>query len=337
MRLAASDLVTPLLAMYLNDPDSTPLPQQDDGQVLDAYSMTISRVFDRSGPSVVHIERTGSSSGGSGSGFILTPDGFIVTNSHVVHGARELTVTLANGEQFPAYLAGDDPFTDLAMIQVKTQGQLPHLAFADATRLRVGQIAIAIGSPFGFQQTVTAGVVSALGRSLRAESGRLIDDVIQTDTALNPGNSGGPLVDSAGRVIGVNTAVIRPAQGLCFAIGAATATRIATQLITKGRIDRHYLGLGAQTVPLRAVTQRRYGLKFPSAVLVITVEPGSPAQRCGLHHGDLVIGFSGEPVASVDDIHRILETMEPGADREMRVIRMGREVLLTVRPEALTQ
>jgi S1-C subfamily serine protease len=220
---------------------------------------------------------------------------------------------------------------------VKTPSQLPHLAFADTTRLRVGQIAIAIGSPLGFQQTVTAGVVSALGRSLRAESGRLIDDVIQTDTALNPGNSGGPLVDSAGRVIGVNTAVIRPAQGICFAIGAATAIRIATQLITKGRIDRHYLGLGAQNVPLRAVTQRRYGLKQPSAILVITVEPGSPAQRGGLQHGDLVIGFDNEPVGGIDDLHRKLETHQGEAEIPVRVIRLGRELLLTVRPEAMAR
>jgi S1-C subfamily serine protease len=251
-----------------------------------------------------------------------------------VHGARELTVTLASGEVLPAYLTGDDPFTDLALIQVRSLGQLPHLTFADATRVRVGQIAIAIGSPFGFQQTVTAGVVSALGRSLRAENGRLIDDVIQTDTALNPGNSGGPLVDSMGRVIGVNTAVIRPAQGLCFAIGAATATRIATQLITKGRIDRHYLGLGAQNVPLRASTQRRYGLKFPSAILVVTVEPGSPAQRGGLQHGDLVIGLGDEPISNVDDVHRTLEMLESGAELRVRVIRLGREVFLNLRPEA---
>jgi S1-C subfamily serine protease len=220
---------------------------------------------------------------------------------------------------------------------VRYSRQLPHLHLADASRIRVGQIAIAIGSPLGFQQTVTAGVVSALGRSLRAESGRLIDDVIQTDTALNPGNSGGPLVDSAGRVIGVNTAVIRPAQGICFAIGSATVTRIATQLITKGRIDRHYLGLGAQNVPLRAVTQRRYGLKLPSAVLAITIEPGSPADQAHLQHGDLIIGLADQPVGSVDDIHRILESLTSNVEIPVRVIRLGRELILSVRPEPLVR
>jgi len=322
--------------MYLNPPNSFSLPEQDDDQALDSYSLTISRVFEMTGPAVVHIERGNGSTAGSGSGFLITPDGFIVTNSHVVHGAQDLSVTLASGEVLPGYLVGDDPFTDLALVQVRAPHQLPHLSFANSetARIRVGQIAIAIGSPLGFQQTVTAGVVSALGRSLRAENGRLIDDVIQTDTALNPGNSGGPLVDSAGRVIGVNTAVIRPAQGICFAIGAATATRIVTQLITKGRIDRHYLGMGAQNVPLRAVTQRRYGLKLPSAILVITVEPGSPAHRCGLVHGDLVIGLGGEPVGSIDDVHRLLENGKAGVDLPVRVIRLGRELVLTVRLEA---
>jgi len=322
--------------MYLNPPNPIPLPEQDDDQALDAYSLTISRVFESTGPAVVHIERGNNSTAGSGSGFLITPDGFIVTNSHVVHGAKNLTVTLASGEVLPAYLVGDDPFTDLALVQVRTPQQLPHLSFAnaDTSPIRVGQIAIAIGSPLGFQQTVTAGVVSALGRSLRAENGRLIDDVIQTDTALNPGNSGGPLVNSAGRVIGVNTAVIRPAQGICFAIGAATATRIATQLITKGRIDRHYLGMGAQNVPLRAVTQASLRPQASSAILVITIEPGSPAHRCGLLHGDLVIGLGGEPVGSIDDVHRFLETVEAGVELLVRVIRLGRELVLTVRLEA---
>ncbi len=319
--------------MYLQDPNSPLLPQQDDGAALDAYSQTVSRVFEACGPAVVHLERSGAASAGSGSGFLLTPDGFLVTNSHVVHGAKDLNVTLASGEEMPGYLVGDDPFTDLALVQVRCSRQLPHLRLADASLIRVGQIAIAIGSPLGFQQTVTAGVVSALGRSLRAENGRLIDDVIQTDTALNPGNSGGPLVDSSGSVIGVNTAVIRPAQGICFAIGSATVTRIVTQLITKGRIDRHYLGLGAQNVPLRAATQRRYGLKFPSAVLAITIEPGSPADRAQLRHGDLIIGLAGQPVASVDDIHRILESLTSEAEIPVRAIRLGHELILSVKPE----
>jgi S1-C subfamily serine protease len=323
--------------MYLDEPasppSSSPVPT-DDGPALDAYSQVVTRTVEAAGPAVVHLDRTGPSSG-SGSGFLITPDGFLVTNSHVVHGARGLSVTLASGEVLPGYLVGEDPCTDLAVVQIRSTHQLPHLHFAEAGRIRVGQIAIAIGSPLGFQQTVTAGVVSALGRSLRAESGRLIDDVIQTDAALNPGNSGGPLMDGAGRVMGVNTAVIRPAQGICFAIGAATATRIATLLLTKGRVERHYLGLGGQNVPLRPATQRRYGLRQPSAVLAITVEPGSPAERAGVRHGDLVIGFDGEAVGGIDDIHRRLETYAGGEDLALRVIRLGRECILRIRPEPM--
>jgi len=329
-------LVPSLPPMYLDEPAPQLPPASsapEDDAALDAYSQVIARTFESAGPAVVHLERVGSRDAGSGSGFLITPDGFLVTNSHVVHGAKALSVTLASGDTVPGYLVGDDPCTDLAVVHLPANSQLPHLSFADARQLRVGQIAVAIGSPLGFQQTVTAGVVSALGRSLRAENGRLIDDVIQTDAALNPGNSGGPLMNSSGRVIGVNTAVIRPAQGICFAIGAATAIRIATLLLTRGRVDRHYLGLGGQNVPLRPATQRRYGLRQPSAVLAITIEPGSPAQRAGLEHGDLVIGFDGQPVGGIDDIHRRLETVADGEELDLRVIRLGRECLLRIRPE----
>ncbi len=318
--------------MYLDEIPSPSNGPVDDGPALDAYSSSVTGAFQTAGPAVVHVARAGGREDGSGSGFFITPDGFLVTNSHVVGRGTTFEITLATGESVPGYPVGNDPFTDLALLQVRLDHQLPHLEFSSSETLRVGQMAIAIGSPLGFQQTVTAGVISALGRSLRAESGRLIDDVIQTDASLNPGNSGGPLVDSRGRVIGVNTAVIRPAQGICFAIGCATVHQVATELITKGRIDRCYLGFAGQNVPLRPGVQRRFGLQNATAVLVFQPEPGGPAARAGLREGDLIVGFDGQPVGRIDDLHRLLTGDRAGKAFPLRILRRGQETTVPVRP-----
>src|SRR5450631_4758390 len=258
----------------------------DDGRLLDAYSTAVSGAVARTSPAVAHIRvervaRRGAPREGSGSGFIITPDGYVVTNSHVAGGASVLEVTLPDGRVAAGELVGDDPDSDLAVIKIGAPG-LHYGRFADFARVRVGQIAIAIGSPYGFQHTVTAGIVSALGRSMRGQTGRLLDNIIQTDAALNPGNSGGPLVDSAGRVIGVNTAVILPAQGICFAIAADTAKFISAWLIKEGRIRRGYLGLAGQNVdlPIRAV--RYHGLQQTTGILVVSCDAGASADRAGL-------------------------------------------------------
>lgn len=290
-------------------------PPIDDSELLDSYSRTISSVVNKVGATVVNIRthkragrdgQHGQESGGSGSGFIIAPDGFILTNSHVVHGADKLEVTLADGQMFSAALVGEDPESDLAVIRINAPQQLPHAHLADSKAIRVGQIAVAIGSPFGFQQTVTAGVVSALGRSMRSQSGRLIDNVIQTDAALNPGNSGGPLVNSNGEVIGVNTAVILPAQGICFAIASNTAEFVAAWLIKDGRIRRSWIGVIAQNAPIHRRVVRFHRLAAEYGVLVTGTEPGSPAARAGLREGDVIVAFAGETVASIDELHRHL-------------------------------
>src|SRR6202161_441872 len=263
-----------------------------DGQLLDAYSETVSGAATNVAPAVVNIQIKNPSLGrrgeGSGSGFLIAPDGFILTNSHVVHGAQSIEVTLHDARTFGATLIGDDPDTDLAVIRIDA-AQLPYLPFADSNKLRVGQIAIAVGSPYGFQQTVTSGVVSALGRSMRAQSGRLMDDIIQTDAALNPGNSGGPLVNSSGRVIGVNSAVILPAQGICFAIAIDTAKYVAGWLIKDGKIRRSYIGVGGQNVKLHRRVIRFHNLPVETGLLVVSLEPGSPAEHAGLQVGDVSV------------------------------------------------
>ena len=270
---------------------------------------------------------------GNGSGFLFTPDGFILTNSHVVHGATRLEVTLADGRKYPAEHVGDDPDTDLAVVRVHAPDLKP-VVLGDSQMIRPGQLAIAIGNPYGFQFTVTAGVVSALGRSMRSRSGRLIDNVIQTDTALNPGNSGGPLVNSQGEVIGVNTAVILPAQGICFALAINTAKFVAGRLIRDGKIRRGHLGVGGQNVPLQRSLIRFFNLPAETGVLVVSVEPNSPAERAGLQEGDIITSFGDQLIKDIDDLHRLLTENHVGVATPLTVLRYPEKLVLAVVPEA---
>jgi S1-C subfamily serine protease len=305
--------------------------ERSDGALLDAYSKTVSEVAARVSPAVVKIEVEKRGRGGAGSGFVFTSNGYLLTNSHVVHDARELSVVLHDGRRFVAEIVGDDPPTDLAVLRVRADG-LPTAALGESKSLKPGQLAIAIGNPYGFSYSVTAGVVSALGRSLRSESGRLMDGIIQTDAALNPGNSGGPLVDSTGRVVGVNSAVILPAQGLCFAIPVDTAKFVAGRLIEHGRIRRGYLGLGGQDVAVPRGLARRLGVDAESAVLVIAVEPGGPAAEAGVEEGDMVTAFDGRPVKAVDDLHRALTEETIGRGALLSVVREAGPIDLRVTP-----
>jgi S1-C subfamily serine protease len=316
-----------------------------DWELLDAYSQAVVRAVKRVGPSVVHIEARTSVTKkkgllrrkrkhqrqGSGSGFLFTGDGFVLTNSHVVHDADSIDVVTADGRKFQADLVGDDPPTDLAVVRIHGTG-LTAADFGESRSLQVGQLAVAIGNPYGFQNTVTAGVVSALGRTLRSRSGRLIDDVVQTDAALNPGNSGGPLLDSAGRVIGVNTAVILPAQGLCFAISVDTARFVAVELMTKGSIRRGYLGIAGQNVPLLRRLVRAHGLPEESGMLVISVEDDTPADRADLRDGDLIVSFEGQPTPSIDVLHRLLSADRIGVPCTLTVLRGTAKLDLIIVP-----
>jgi S1-C subfamily serine protease len=333
----------------------SPEPGRDRGvldrELIDQYSRTVTGVAAAVSPSVVRIdvevpsERAGrgprgprgqqpprpDQATGSGSGFIVTPDGFVLTNSHVVSGATRITASLLDGRRVPAHLVGDDPDTDLAVVRLFAP-ELEPVQFGDSSRLEVGQIAIAIGNPYGFDCTVTAGVVSALGRSLRTKNGRLIDDVVQTDAALNPGNSGGPLCDSQGRVIGVNTAVILPAQGICFAIAVNTATFVMGKLIHEGRIRRSYLGLAGQNVPLHRRVVRHHELSVESGVFVVSVEAGGPAERAGLRDGDLIVAFGDKPVAGMDDLHKMLTEEQAGHAAPLTVLRGVEKRTFSVEP-----
>jgi S1-C subfamily serine protease len=258
--------------------------------------------------------------GGSGSGFIFTPDGFVLTNSHVVHGAAEIAVTLPEGRHTTAQLVGDDPDTDLAVIRIHAPNLVPvHLG--DSQSILVGQLVVAIGNPFGFQATVTTGVVSALGRSLRAGSGRLIDNVIQTDAALNPGNSGGPLVTTRGEVVGVNSAIILPAQGICFAIAINTAKLVASQLIRFGKVRRSMIGIAGQNVPVPRRVTRFFRLSVESGVLIQSLQSGGPADRAGAKVGDVILGFGEDSIASIDDLQAKLTDQAAGITRRLSVLR----------------
>ena len=291
--------------------------QTRDAPLLDAYSRTVSDVVDTVGPSVVRIDlaRDDGKPAGSGSGVIVSPDGLVLTNSHVVSAGRRASVTTLDGRVFSARVLGDDPDTDLALLRIDADEKLPAARLGDSRALKPGQIAIAIGNPLGFDATVTAGVVSALGRSLRAKNGRLIDDVIQTDAALNPGNSGGPLVSSAGEVIGINTAVIMGAQGICFAVAANTAQFVLGEIVRHGRVRRAYLGIGAGTVPLPRRVALRLGLEQATGAVVTAIAQGGPASETGMLTGDIILSIDGAPVAGADDIVRLL-----GADRIGRTI-----------------
>ena len=342
-----------------------PEPETGDGAPLDAYSRAVIRAAELVGPSVVNIDvsrrqaargrrrrgRPGGPGGGpapdggrtrggspepdyagSGSGFVITSDGFVLTNSHVAHGADQLRVKLGDGRELDAQLVGDDPETDLAVLRVDAADLVPA-RLGDSRGLRVGQIVVAIGNPYGFQATVTAGVVSALGRSLRSDGGRLIDNFIQTDAALNPGNSGGPLVTAHGDVVGVNTAIIAPAQGLCFAIAISTAIYVGGRLIRDGHITRGRIGVAGQTTPIRRRVVRYFDLPIETGVLVAGVEPGSPAQRAGLLPGDLVVALDDEPLPDVDTLHRLLTEATIGRPLKLKVVRLTSLKEFEVTPE----
>ena len=342
-------MTVPALKKILDNdfaPQSTPanpaISDRDDS-LLDAYSKAVVQAAEKISPSVVFIQATKTfpqsrgapgreqrEAHGSGSGFVFTPDGFILTNSHVVHDTSRLTVALSDGRRFEAAMVGDDPASDVAVIRISAGGLLAAAPLGDSEKIRVGQLAIAIGNPYGFQYSVTAGVVSALGRSLRSDSGRLIDNVIQTDAALNPGNSGGPLVNSNGEVIGVNTAVILPAQGLCFAVAINTAKFVAARLIKDGKIRRAYLGLGGQSVAIPRLIVRSQRLQTEAGVLIISVEKQSPAERAGLSQGDVIIALDGAPVRSVDDLHKILTEARIGSSCELTLLRQSQKIALPV-------
>ena len=319
-------------------------PAADDG-LLDAYSRTVVDAVEKVSASVVKIDiekKTGGSgrniprerAQGSGSGFVFTHDGFILTNSHVVNHARGLEVALTDGHRFQADLIGDDPDTDLAVIRISAPNLVPAY-LGESRSIRVGQLAIAIGNPFGFQCTVTAGVVSALGRSLRAQSGRLIHDVIQTDAALNPGNSGGPLVNSKGEVIGVNTAIILPAQGICFAIAINTAKVVVSQLFKHGKVKRGSVGVIGQNVTLPRLVVRFHDLSSENGVLVVAVEPDSPAQKSGVRSGDIIVDYDGHALAGIDDLHKLLTEDLIGKTAELGILRETRLITLPVTAQEL--
>lgn len=333
--------VYPVADLSQTESQGTAVGVSTDQPLFDAYSQAVVGAAEKISPSVVKIDVTQaakSRSGeprerqGGGSGFVFTPDGLILTNSHVVHGASRIGVSLPDGRHFPAHTIGDDPATDLAVIRIDA----PNLVTApmgDSQKLRVGQLAIAIGNPYGFQYTVTAGVISALGRSLRSYSGRLIEDVIQTDASLNPGNSGGPLVTSDGQVVGVNTATIMGAQGLCFAIGINTAKFVAGRLLQEGRIRRSYIGVEAQTVPLHRRLVRFYDLPQETGVVVVSVTEKSPAKKAGLREGDVIIALEDKAVAGVDDLHRLLTDARVGVSSRLTVLRYTEKIELKVVPE----
>ena len=298
-----------------------------DAELLDAYSSAVTQAVETVGPAVVRVERGQS----GGSGVILAPDGFVLTNSHVVQGSDRCAVRMPDGTRLRADVVGDDPHTDLAVLRV-SESSLPWVPIGDSRTLKVGQIAIAIGNPFGFDHSATAGIISGLGRSLRARSGRMMDDIIQTDAALNPGNSGGPLVTSRAEVIGINTAVVLPAQGLCFAVAANTARFVASRLIPDGRVRRSYIGVGAQDAAVPRPLARQLGLAVQSGVRVVSVEHSSPAATAGLKEGDLIVGFGEAAIPGVDALHRHLTADLIRVPTRVTILRAGSRRVLTVVP-----
>jgi S1-C subfamily serine protease len=308
----------------------TALPDADPQNLLDAYSAAVVAAVRRAAPSVVHVAVERAGRGGSGSGFLFTPDGFLLTNSHVVHGGKNWEVTTIEGDRLSADLVGDDPDTDLAVLRVAASG-LPPLEFGRSAQLQPGQLAIALGNPLGFEHSVTTGVISALGRSLRAQSGRLIEDVIQTDAALNPGNSGGPLVDFRGRAIGVNTAIIPGAQGICFATAIDTAQWVVTQLLTQGRVQRAWIGIAGANAPISRRAARHHELANASGVRIQTLDPAGPAAEAGLERSDLIVRYDGEVIRSVDELLRVLDLRRIDKLAEVEVLRFTRKLVYSVR------
>src|SRR6266404_2471680 len=314
-------------------------PPRDDGVLLDEYSRTIVSAADRVGPAVVNIDikqrldsrRGPREVGGSGSGFVIAPDGFILTNSHVVHAANQIAVSLPDGREYPAQLVGDDPDADLAVIRIDAP-HLAHVRLADSENLRVGQVVIAIGNPLGFQASVTTGVISALGRSMHAQSGRLIDNIIQTDAALNPGNSGGPLVTAAGEVVGINTAIIGMAQGICFSISAATVEFVAARLIRDGRVRRCYIGGAGQNVPLPRRVVRFHELERETGVRIQSTAPDGAARAAGLTSGDIIVAVDGIAVGDVDELHRLMTEERVGKPVPITVLRLSQKLEIVVTP-----
>jgi len=332
-------LAPQLLALETASPESA-----NDSGLLDAYSDAVIGALERVAPAVTFIEvahgpaqakssaRARRPLHSSGSGFLFTPDGYLLTNSHVVHGAERISVRLNDDSRFDADLVGDDPDSDLAVLRIGSPVALPYGEFGDSATLRVGQVAIAIGNPLGYSKTVTTGVISALGRTLRATSGRLMHDVIQTDAALNPGNSGGPLVDSKGRVIGVNTAMIPQAQSICFATGINTAKWVIGQLFSHGRVRRAYIGVSGATVPVATRIVRHFGLRSSTAVHVLELVAGSPAARAGVAVGDRMVAINGVPVDGIDGLQRLLDSDWIDRDAELELLRRSTLMKVSIRP-----
>lgn len=302
-------------------------------QELDPYSAQVVHAFDRAGPAVVHVTAFTKDGrpAGQGSGVIFTPDGYVLTNSHVVARAARLQASLTDGQTFDAALVGDDPATDIAVLRLSGTGH-PHAELGVSAALRVGQLVVAIGNPLGFTCTVTAGIVSALGRTLRTRGGGLLDSVIQTDAPLNPGNSGGPLVSGSGLVVGINTAMIAPAQGICFAIGIDTAIWVATRLMRDGRVRRSRLGLSAQTVPITTRVRRFHGLQQATGVMVSELLPDGPGRQAGLQAGDVLVAFDGAPLTGVDDLHRALTAERAGIAVPLDLLRRTEKLTIQVTP-----
>jgi S1-C subfamily serine protease len=305
-------------------------PPPDETEALDAFSNAVIKVADAMRPAVVNLRGTKPRSG-SGSGVLFTPDGFLLTNHHVVRGQPRVRVRLSDGQELSGRVVGNDPWTDLAVVQAES-AKLPYAQFGDSAKLRVGQLVVAIGSPLGFESTVTAGVVSALGRTLRSITGHLVDGVIQTDAALNPGNSGGPLVDSHGRVIGINTAVIQPAQGICFAIPINVAKVVLPQLLQFGRVNRGFLGVQCRVVPIPPVQARHFSLEQKHGIEVIGVEPGGPADDAGVQEGDVIVTLGDLPATSVDELHKLLTQLPVGIPASVEILRDGRRLQRMVIP-----